>query len=77
MHVVQQNHINAWKVMDYMVKPKVGREDWWVFIDDVTEAYKRKVASFVRVENARQVTMQVNTYTWNPPPICEGGGFES
>ena len=68
VHVVQQNHINAWKVMDYMVKPKVGREDWWVFIDDVTEAYKRKVASFVRVENARQVTMQVNIlrYTWNP-----------
>ena len=65
MHVVQQHHINAWKVMVYMVKPKVGRTDWSVFIDDVTEAYKRKVASFVRAENARHVMMQVNTYTWS------------
>ena len=60
VHVVQQSHINAWKVMTYMVKQKVGREDWWVFIDNVTEAYKRKVGSFVRAENARHVTMQVN-----------------
>ena len=48
LHVVQQHHINAWNVMVYMVKPKVGRTDSSVFIDDVTEAYKRKVASFVR-----------------------------
>ena len=60
VHVVQQSHINAWKVMMYMVKPKAGRKDWWVFIDNVTEAYKRKVGSFVRAENARHVTMQVN-----------------
>ena len=59
VHVVQQNHINAWKVMTYMVTPKAGRKDWWVFIDNATEAYKRKVGSFVRAENARHVTMQV------------------
>ena len=66
LHVVQQHHINAWKVIVYMVKRKVGRKDWWMFIDDVTEAYKRKVASFVRAENARHVTMQVNTYYLEP-----------
>ena len=46
IHVVQQDHINAWKVMKYMVKPNPERKDWWVFIDNATESYKRKVGSF-------------------------------
>ena len=59
LEVVEQRHINAWKVMVHMVKPKLGRTDWSLFIDGVTEAYKTRVASFVRAENAAQVTMQV------------------
>ena len=65
LEVVEQRHINAWKVMVRMVKPKLGRSEWTLFIDGVTEAYKYKVASFVRAENARHVTMQVNSYTWS------------
>ena len=61
IHVVQQDHINAWRVMKYMVKPNAEQKDWWVFIDNATESYKRKVGSFACTENARDVMMQVNT----------------
>ena len=54
LEVVQQRHINAWKVMVHMVKPKLGRTDWLVFIDGVTEAYKYKVAS-----------LKSNDWGWN------------
>ena len=63
LEVVEQRHINAWKVMVHLVKPKLGRTDWPLFIDGVTEAYKIRVASFVRAENAIHVMMQVNSYT--------------
>ena len=65
LEVVHQRHVNVWKVMQYMIEPMPGRTDWAVFVVSVADRFKQRVALFVRSENARSVTLQVNSYTWN------------
>ena len=63
--MVQQRHVNAWKVIQYLIEPRPGRTNWGLFIASVGERFKKRVASFVRAENARAVTLQVNSHSWD------------
>ena len=55
--VIQQNQINAWRVMTYMVTPAEGRTDWVIYVASVGDKFKRKLASFIRAENALNMTV--------------------
>ena len=61
VEVIQQDQINAWRVMTYMVTPAEGRTDWGIYVASVGDKFKRKLASFIRAENALNMTLQVKS----------------
>ena len=59
VELLQHSQVKAWKVMHYVIKAAEGRIDWENYVANAGDKFKKKIASFIRAENANQLTLQV------------------